>query len=144
MEWKVVKELDNRLLKRKELVLYINYDGGATPSKAVLQQLVAKKFAVDPAQVEISKIMSECGRAAGKVWVKIWDEPKVEVLAKPEEKKEEQKPEEETQAEKEEESKTQESEEQKSEVKENEEQEGEAKESTQEDETSQEEKPSEQ
>jgi ribosomal protein S24E len=83
MEWKVLKDFDNRLLKRRELILHVDYGGGATPSKAELQLLVAKKFAVDPARVEISKIFSDKGSASGRVWVKIWDEPKVEVLAKP-------------------------------------------------------------
>ncbi len=65
---------------RREMVIKIDYGGGATPSKAELQAIVAKKFAVEPRRVEIVKIMSEKGYSAGKIWVKIWDEPKVEVL----------------------------------------------------------------
>ena len=82
MEWEIIKDFDNRLMERRELILRIDYGGGATPSKAELQALIAKKFAVDPRRVEIHKIMSEKGYPAGKVWVRIWDEPKVEVLFK--------------------------------------------------------------
>ncbi len=80
MEWEIIKDFDNRLMGRRELVIKIDYAGGATPSKAELQAIVAKKFAVEPRRVEIVKIMSEKGYSAGKIWVKIWDEPKVEVL----------------------------------------------------------------
>jgi len=83
MERKILKDFDNRLLKRRELIIHVDYGGGPTPSKAEMQILIAKKFGVDPARVEISKIFSDKGSASGRVWVKIWDEPKVEVLAKP-------------------------------------------------------------
>ncbi len=84
MEMEIIKDFDNRLMKRRELVVKIDYGGGATPSKAELQALIAKKFAVEPGRVEIEKIMSEKGYPAGRVWIKIWDEPKVEVLFKEE------------------------------------------------------------
>ncbi len=83
----IINEFDNRVMKRKEYVLKIDYGGGATPSKGDLQLLIAKKMAVEPEKVEIVKILSEKGYPAGKVWVKIWDEPKVEVIKKPEENK---------------------------------------------------------
>ncbi len=81
----IIKEFDNRLLKRKEYVIKIDYGGGATPSKGDLQLLFAKKLAVEPERVEIVKIISDKGYPSGKVWVKVWDEPKVEVIKKPEE-----------------------------------------------------------
>ncbi len=84
MEIEIIKDFDNRLMKRRELIVKIDYGGGATPSKAELQALFAKKFAVEPSRVEIEKIMSEKGYPAGKVWLKIWDEPKVDVLFKEE------------------------------------------------------------
>lgn len=83
-DMEVIKDFDNRLMKRRELIIRVDYGGGATPSKAEMQALIAKKFAVEPGRVEIDKILSEKGYPAGKVWVKIWDEPKVEVLAKEE------------------------------------------------------------
>ena len=84
MEINIIKDFDNRLMKRKELVVEIDYGGGATPSKAELQKFFATKFAAEPNRVEISKIMSSRGYARGRVWIKIWDEPKVEVLFKEE------------------------------------------------------------
>lgn len=84
MEWEIIKDFDNRLMERRELIIRIDYGGGPTPSKAELQAIVAKKFAVEPSRVEIDKIMSEKGYSAGKVWVKIWDKPKVDVLFKEE------------------------------------------------------------
>ena len=82
MEMKIIKDFDNRLMKRRELIVEIDYNGGPTPSKAELQKFFATKFAVEPGRVEISKIMSKKGHASGRVWIKIWDEPKVEVLFK--------------------------------------------------------------
>ncbi len=82
MEFKILKDFDNRLMKRREVIVEMDYGGGATPSKGELQLLFAKKFAVDPERVEISKIFSNKGYSSGKIWIKIWDEPKVEVILK--------------------------------------------------------------
>ena len=102
MEIKVVNEKENPLMKRKEILAYIDYQGGSTPSKADLQKMLSEQFKVDIQNVEITKLLSEFGLSKGKAWIKIWQEKKVpiyseikkEKTAKPKEKKEEKKPEE--------------------------------------------------
>lgn len=71
----VFKDFDNMLLKRRELIIRIDYEGGATPSKEEIRDFIAKKYAVEPERVEVSKVLSDLGYPSGKVWVKIWDEP---------------------------------------------------------------------
>ena len=76
MKFDKLSEKRNDLLKRKDIIIKMNYEK-ATPSKAVLQGLIAKDFKAEVENVEISKIISDHGRAAGKVWIKIWDDKKV-------------------------------------------------------------------
>ncbi len=78
MEIEIIEEKENPFLKRKEIIAKLKFDG-ATPSKAELQKKFAEKFSAEREQVEISKIMSDFGRPAGKVWIKIWNEKKVPV-----------------------------------------------------------------
>ncbi len=77
MDYKIVSEKENPLFKRREIIINMDYDGSATPSKSALQSLFATKFSSDPKQVEISKILSENGMSRGKVWIKIWEEKRV-------------------------------------------------------------------
>ncbi len=101
MKIQVIKEKENPLLKRKELLVALDYDGGATPSKAELQKSLAEELKVEIERVEVSKILSEIGMPKGKAWIKIWEEKKVPIYSemkkekaeseKKEEKKEEEK-----------------------------------------------------
>jgi ribosomal protein S24E len=68
----ILKDFDNKLLERREIIAVIDYEGGATPSKEEVREYFAKKYAVDKEKVEVSKIMSEKGIPRGKVWIKIW------------------------------------------------------------------------
>ena len=77
MDIQVISEKENPLLKRKEILASIDYQGGSTPSKADLQKTLADHFKVSIDSVEISKILSEIGMSKGKVWIKIWQEKKV-------------------------------------------------------------------
>ncbi len=97
MEFHIISEKQNPVMKRRELFAEIKYNG-ATPSKAHIQEHVASKLSIDPEHVEISKILSEHGKPEGKVWIKIWEHKKVGLHsqkskaepakeAKPEEKK---------------------------------------------------------
>ncbi len=70
----VLKDFDNRLLKRRELIIRIDYEGNATPSKEEIREFIAKKYAVEPERIEVSKVLSDLGYPSGKVWAKIWDE----------------------------------------------------------------------
>jgi small subunit ribosomal protein S24e len=101
MKIEVVTEKENPLLKRKEIIISLDYDGKSTISKADLQKLIAEQFKAGVDSVEITKILSEVGIPKGRGWIKIWNEKKVpiyseikkEKAAKPkEEAKKEEKP----------------------------------------------------
>ena len=77
MKLKILNEKENPMLKRKEIVASIDYEGGSTTSKADLQKLVSEQLNAKIENVEISKILSEMGRTGGKAWIKIWEEKKV-------------------------------------------------------------------
>jgi len=93
MNIQVIGEKENPLLKRREVLASIDYQGSSTPSKADLQKTLADHFKVNVDNVEISKIMSEVGMPKGKAWIKIWQEKKVPIYAelKKEKKKKEKK-----------------------------------------------------
>jgi len=98
MKIEVINEKENPLMKRRELFVSIDYDKGATPSKADLQKSLAEQLKVNIENLEISKILSEFGLSKGKAWVKIWKEKKVPLYSeikkeKKEKPKEESKPE---------------------------------------------------
>ncbi len=76
---KVVKERNNPVMKRKDLVLEVDYGGGPTPPKEEVRKAVSAELSVEPERVEVEKILSHSGKASGRAWVKIWDEKKVPV-----------------------------------------------------------------
>jgi len=99
MKANVIEEKQNPLLKRKDLIVSVDYEGKSTASRAELQKLLADQLNANIENLEISKILSETGQTRGKAWVKIWDEKKVEVYSQKkkegeEEKAEPEKPEE--------------------------------------------------
>lgn len=77
MKFNVIEEKENPLLKRKELLLSIDYEGGSTPSKAEMQKILAEQLNANIENLEISKVLSEIGLTRGKAWVKIWEEKKI-------------------------------------------------------------------
>ena len=77
MKFSVIEEKENPLLKRKELLLAIDYEGGSTPSKADLQKFLSEQLNANIENLEISKVLSEIGMTRGKAWVKIWEEKKI-------------------------------------------------------------------
>ncbi|MFQ6020898.1 MAG: hypothetical protein ACE5J4_02675 [Candidatus Aenigmatarchaeota archaeon] len=80
MKFKIIKEKKNPLLKRKELLISLDYNG-ATVSKAELQKILAEHFKVNMENLEVSKILSEVGLPKGKAWIKIWEEKKVPIYS---------------------------------------------------------------
>jgi len=76
MEFKIISEKQNPVMKRRELLAEIEYDR-VTPSKAHVQEHVAAKLSVNPENVEVSKILSEHGKPKGKAWINIWESKKV-------------------------------------------------------------------
>lgn len=97
MKINIGEQKDNGLMKRKELNVVIDHGNEATPTKAAIQQLVAREVKKDVTNVEIVNIFSEFGKAKSKSTVYVWDEKKVDDLSKvvkeKDEKKEETKPE---------------------------------------------------
>lgn len=89
MNIEVVEEKQNPLLKRKELIVSIDYDGVGTPSKAILQTELSKNLGVNQELIEVTKIFSETGLPQGKAWVKIWETKPLERKKKVEATKEE-------------------------------------------------------
>ena len=91
MDIQLISEKENPLLKRREVLASIDYQGSATTSKAELQKLLADQFKVNIDSIEISKILSENGLSKGKAWIKIWHDKKVQIYSeiKKEEKAEE-------------------------------------------------------
>ena len=74
MKIETVEQKENPLLKRKELILKLDYEGAATPSKKAVSDELAKTLSVPVENVEIRKLITEFGRSMGKAWVKVWDE----------------------------------------------------------------------
>ena len=107
MKVQVLNEKENPLLKRKEIIVSLDYNGKATVSKAELQKILSEEFKASIDNVEITKIFSEFGTPRGKAWIKIWKEKKVpiysEVKKEKAEKPKEEKPKEEKKEEKKEE-----------------------------------------
>ena len=73
MHFEILEEKENPLLKRKESVLNIDYEGGATPKKEDLMQALEKKFIFGKGFIDITKIISEIGLSKGKAFVRVWE-----------------------------------------------------------------------
>jgi len=82
-------EKENPFLNRKELEYIIEHASEKTPSKAALQQFLAKELGVDIEKVDIRKIFTLPGFQKSKCIAFIWNDKKVPDLSKPAEKKEE-------------------------------------------------------
>jgi ribosomal protein S24E len=81
MKIDVIVEKENPLLKRKEVIVNLEFNGKATVSKAELQKMLSEEFKVNMDSIEISKILSEIGMPKGKAWIKIWNEKKVPIYS---------------------------------------------------------------
>lgn len=73
----IVNEKDNPNMGRKELLIAVEHVAGATPSKAGLQQFLAKHFGIEPEQIEIKNIFSLLGRQQSKAKVFVWKEKRI-------------------------------------------------------------------
>jgi len=92
---KVLEEKENKVLKRKDLLLMLDHKGEATPSESKATEIIKDKFKADPKKTEIVYMFSEKGKPATKVKAFVWDK---KIVEKKEEKKEE-KPKEESEKE---------------------------------------------
>jgi ribosomal protein S24E len=81
MKIEILSEKDNPLLKRKEVLVSIDYNGKSTISRSELQKMFSDQFKADITSVEISKILSEGGLPMGKAWIKLWKNKKVPIYS---------------------------------------------------------------
>lgn len=77
MKIDIINDKENPLMKRRELLVSIDFDKGSTPSKADLQKFLTEQLKANIENLEISKILSEVGLSKGKAWIKIWKEKKI-------------------------------------------------------------------
>ncbi len=89
MKIEIKEEKQNPFLKRIELDIEIDHTEEPTPSKAALQQWVAKEKKKDVTSIEVIDIFSDTGKNTAKAQVLLWDEKKVVDLSKPPEPKDE-------------------------------------------------------
>lgn len=82
MKVNFTKEKGNEIFGRKELELDIEHPEASTPSKAALQQYVAKEKGKEPECIEVMSILSGKGNSASKSVVYIWNEKKTDDLSK--------------------------------------------------------------
>lgn len=82
MKFDISNEKHNRYLQRKELDVKIDHVGEPTPTKAALQQLLAKQLKKAVEHIDIVNIFSDKGRALAKSRVYIWEEAKAQDLSK--------------------------------------------------------------
>ncbi|MFH8080618.1 MAG: hypothetical protein QXO84_01935 [Candidatus Aenigmatarchaeota archaeon] len=71
----VLKEHDNKLLERKELLLELNHAGQPTPKKTDVERILSERFGVSTDHVEIIYILSYSGKPASKVKARLWSKP---------------------------------------------------------------------
>ncbi len=74
MKADVLEQKENPLLKRKDILLSIDFEGTSTPSKQSLKEELSKTFSAPAENIEIRKLTTEFGRAFGKAEVKVWEE----------------------------------------------------------------------
>jgi len=87
MKTDILQEKYNIFLKRKELLIDIDNTEEPTPSKAALQQLIAKQLNADVGHIEILDIMPKTGMPKAAARIFLWDEKRVEDLSKLKEEK---------------------------------------------------------
>ena len=91
MKTTIKDQKDNPFLKRKEMLVEIDHSSSPTPSKAALQQLIAKELKETAEKVDVRSIYSGQGLAKANAKIFVWHDKKVKDLSKKEEPKEEPK-----------------------------------------------------
>jgi len=101
MEFEIIEEKENILLKRKELKLKIKHPQSPTPKKQDLIKEIAQKYSVPEDHIIINYIFTSRGVQESTAKIKIYQEaPKIKIKEKKaEEKPKEEKPKEEKKSE---------------------------------------------
>ena len=92
MKLNVTAERDNPVLQRKEITVALDFEGGATPKVQELAAAIAKSRGCDAALVEITKLSTSSGRAAGTAAAKVWNSAEVKEKFKAHKRKKQSKP----------------------------------------------------
>lgn len=82
MKLEITNEKNNPYLRRKELEVGIDHSSESTPSKAAVQQFLAKQLGKAIEHVDIRDVFSGKGRANAKARVFVWEEAKAQDLRK--------------------------------------------------------------
>ena len=79
VELEIISEKENPFLERKEVIAKLSHPGEATPSKAKVEELLAKKYGVEVTHIKIDYIFSAFGKPESKVKAKVYKKPIKEV-----------------------------------------------------------------
>ena len=74
MKLEVRKESYNRLLKRKEVDVFIDHTAESTPSMAAVQELLAREIGAESEKTEIKEIFTARGSPWSNCLAFVWDE----------------------------------------------------------------------
>ena len=83
MKLEVKGENYNRLMKRRELEVFIDHTEEPTPAMAAVQQLLAAELGVAAVNTEIKEVMTSKGIPVSSCRAFVWDEKTVGDLSKP-------------------------------------------------------------
>ena len=75
MDFKVRQDSYNPLLKRKEVHVEVDHEGGGTPSRVDLRKAVASKFNTKPENVYVVDIETNTGTQSALCAVEVYDDP---------------------------------------------------------------------
>ncbi len=89
MKIEIKTEKENPFMKRVELIVEIDHEGGSTPTKASIQKEIFTMKKVSPEHVDVRNVFSKRGIAKSEAKIFVWNEPKVKDLSKEAEKKSE-------------------------------------------------------
>lgn len=73
MKLEILNENQNNVLRRKELQVAIAHDNEPTPSKAALQELLAKQFGHEKEKIDIRSVYSDKGKARSLSKIFVWE-----------------------------------------------------------------------
>jgi ribosomal protein S24E len=76
MKFNIVSEKENPMMKRRELNVSIEHGSAATPSKATVQQHLAKELSKELEFIEVKDIFSDNGESGSKARVFVWEDKK--------------------------------------------------------------------
>lgn len=77
MEFKVMQDNYNALLKRKEVLIEVDHEESGTPSRIELKKAVAAKYGTKPDNVYVVDVETKTGTQNAICELQVYDDPKV-------------------------------------------------------------------